>query len=100
MNNKIYVILLLISYFFPMNYTYAYFDPIKCGLFIQGKQKVENFDVRKEAMECSWKVLKKGGGERLFKICFVKKMKLRLKNTDKIKTISDKTWTILKKACT
>ena len=82
------------------NVSYGYFDPLKCGNFIQSKSKVEGFDVKKEAMTCAWDILKNGGGERLFKICFKIAILNKVKDEEKSNRIINKTWNILKKACT
>ena len=92
--------IIFINILFLSKVSYGYFDPLKCGNFIQKKSKVEGFDVRKEAMKCAWEILKNGGGERLFKICFKKEILIRVKDEQKTKKIVNKTWIIVKKACT
>ena len=99
MSNKFFLFFIFIVFIFPINISNAYFDPLKCGIFIQKKQKVNGYDVKKETMECAWKTLKKGGGERLYKICMRKKMSEKIQDKD-LEKIINKTWTIVKKACT
>ena len=92
--------LIFINILFFSKVSYSYFDPLKCGNFIQKKSKVEGFDVKKEAMNCAWEILKNGGGERLFKICFKKKILNKVKDEEKSNRIVNTTWKIVKKACT
>ena len=80
--------------------SFSYFDPLKCGNFIQKKSKIEGFDLKKEAMSCAWDILKNGGGERLFKICFKTEVLKKVKDEEKSNRITDKTWKIVKKSCT
>ena len=92
--------IIFINILFLSKVSYGYFDPLKCGNFIQKKSKVEGFDVKKEAMKCAWDILKTGGGERLFKICFNKEILDKVKDKEKSNRITYKTWNIVKKACT
>ena len=92
--------IIFINILFFSKVSYGYFDPLKCGNFIQKKSEVEGVNVKKEAMNCAWEILKNGGGERLFKICFKKKILKKVKDEQKINSITNKTWKIVKKACT
>ncbi len=92
--------IIFINILFLSKVSYGYFDPLKCGNFIQKKSKVEGLDVKKEAMNCAWKILKNGGGERLFKICLKKEILNKVKDEQETNKITNKTWMIVKKACT
>ena len=45
-------------------------------------------------------LMKNGGGERLFKICFKKEILNKVKDEEKSNRIINTTWKIVKKACT
>ena len=92
--------IIFINILFFSKVSYSFFDTLKCGNFIQKKSKVEGFDVKKEAMYCAWDILKNGGGERLFKICFKKEILNNVKDEEKANRIINTTWKIVKKACT
>ena len=92
--------IIFINILFFSKVSYGYFDPLKCGNFIQKKSKIEGTDVKKEAMNCSWDILKNGGGERLFKICFKKKILNKVKDKEKTNRIMNKPCKIVKNACT
>ena len=92
--------IIFINILFFSKVSYGYFDPLKCGNFIQKKSKIEGTDVKKETMNCSWDILKNGGGERLFKICLKKKILNKVKDKEKTNRIMNKTWIIVKNACT
>ena len=41
--------IIFINILFFSKVSYSFFDPLRCGNFIQKKSKVEGFDVKKEA---------------------------------------------------
>ena len=92
-------LLVLILSFYSIS-SYAYFDPLKCGMFIQKKENVFGLNVKTESMSCAWSVLKNGGGERLYKICIKKKLKEKITSDLNESEIINKIWDIVKKSCT